>query len=149
MTEVKYNPENKELTIINTSTATTIGMLVSQLQAFYDEDPDCGIHLEFAWKDSDEVFYPGSIFSWRGVYHFASVEPDTYYTSLSDFLMRLRGVIGMKLQGYKGGDFVMTENTPLYVDHYGNSSSPPVYVEYAKPSTHGGVALVCALEVDE
>ncbi len=73
-------------------------------------------------------FYPTGIDSWRGHYSELALE---YYsndskTHLTEFLQMLKDAVGKTFQGYKGGDFVMDEDTPIWVDNYGESHNTAV-----------------------
>lgn len=64
---------------------------------------------------------PGTVHSYRGYYSdlaFSSVGASTVEAVLSD----LRSALDNTYEGYKGGEFVMDEDTPLWVSEYGESS---------------------------
>ena len=42
--------------------------------------------------------------------------------SLLDFLKMLKSTVGKTMTGYKGGDFLMGETTPVWVANYGKVS---------------------------
>lgn len=42
---------------------------------------------------------------------------------VTDFLELCKNTIGATFHGYKGGQFTMSENTPIWVANYGNSGS--------------------------
>lgn len=80
-----------------------------------------------------EYLFPTTIDSWRGSYSELALDfVDSKHGSrekemkASDFLKMLKETIGEKFTGYKGGEFVMGENTPVWVANYGNSGSTAV-----------------------
>jgi hypothetical protein len=58
--------------------------------------------------------------SWRGIYEELSFEP-TENTKVSDMLAEAKSAIGKSFVGYKGGDFVMDEETRVHFSNYGDS----------------------------
>lgn len=68
---------------------------------------------------------PEDIDSYRGFYdHLAiGIDSESKYTSAVDFLSTLKEAVGKTFTGYKGGDYTMNRNTPLWIDDYGDCSS--------------------------
>lgn len=62
---------------------------------------------------------PGQPLSYRGYYSDLSFEPTDTPINVGTFLEVCRGALGATFEGYKGGDFVMDERTPLWVAPYG------------------------------
>jgi len=62
---------------------------------------------------------PSSPDSYRGYYSDLSFEPQSEAVSVKDFSMMLNESLGKTFNGYKGGDFTMTEDTPLWMANYG------------------------------
>lgn len=56
--------------------------------------------------------------SYRGYYSDLAFEPAK--SSIKDALVFCRSALGKVFEGYKGGDFQMGENTPVWVAHYGS-----------------------------
>ncbi len=88
----------------------TLGQLVSKLQA---TGPECSVRYDFE-DDSG----PGSLHSYRGYYSdlslgFADV------MSVKELLERCNNAWGTAFEGYKGGQFVMANDTPLWAAQYG------------------------------
>ncbi len=81
-----------------------------------------------------EYLYPTSIDSWRGIYAELALNfvgtyrgidsPDKM--TVSSFLQMLKGCIGKSFTGYKGGEFEMSEETPVWVANYGHSGNTAV-----------------------
>lgn len=67
---------------------------------------------------------PGYLMSYRGYYDHLAIDPDgDKHVSVVDFLNILRAAIGNVYEGYKGGDFRMSRETPMWVARYGESGS--------------------------
>ena len=77
---------------------------------------EAGVHYDF------EYLHPTSIDSWRGSYNELALNfsQEGEYMRISDFLSMLKDCLGKTFQGYKGGDFIMSKDTPIWVANYGN-----------------------------
>lgn len=64
----------------------------------------------------------GDEMSYRGYYSDLSFEPTAEITTVGKLLKQCENALGKTYQGYKGGDFLMDKDTPLWVSHYGNNS---------------------------
>lgn len=75
-----------------------------------------------------EYLYPVSLCSWRGSYSELSIEFGQGQTALTvtRFLDMLKESVGKSYCGYKGGDFVMSRQTPVWVANYGNAGNTGV-----------------------
>ena len=62
---------------------------------------------------------PGEVDSYRGYYSDLAFEPTDKDRTVADVLADLKAAKGATFNGYKGGDFVMGENTPLWAAPYG------------------------------
>jgi hypothetical protein len=71
----------------------------------------------FDWCD----FVPGSLDSYRGYYdHLAiSIEKDCN-TTVGTLLAACREALGKTYQGYKGGQYTMDADTPVWVANWGD-----------------------------
>ena len=65
----------------------------------------------------------GRAISWRGVYAELAFEPKAGATA-GDVLKEARAAVGSTFEGYKGGEYVMDEDTLCHVDAYGDSGGP-------------------------
>jgi len=70
--------------------------------------------------DYDEDVSPGDVDSYRGYYEDLAVEPTESPVQVSTFLSVLEAALGETFTGYKGGDFVMDKDTPLWVAKWGD-----------------------------
>lgn len=93
--------------------------------------------------ESDEVHFdfgamvPAGLHSWRGIYAELAIgfrDANQYRAdgtccpipAVKDFLEELRGAVGKRFEGYKGGGFVMSRETPLWVSKYGEAHETAV-----------------------
>jgi hypothetical protein len=70
---------------------------------------------------------PTDFASWRGVYAEIALgygmqgyDGDDKAPTLAEFIEQVRATIGSTYEGWKGGDFTMTEDTPVWIDNPGN-----------------------------
>lgn len=75
-------------------------------------------HLE-ALPTDKSVSGLGELMSYRGYYSDLAFEPTSTDETAASILQRCRAAMGEVFPGYKGGDFVMGRNTPLWVAPYG------------------------------
>lgn len=95
-------------------------MILSEMKAALEAaEPDWKVHVEV---DGERKYCCGLI-SWRGVYAEASLDwsDDDLDMTVEQLLSRVSGVLDLNqpLQGYKGGDFFMDGDTPVWADPYG------------------------------
>lgn len=96
----------------------TLGKLIKLLEL---EKPDDKCMFDFCW------FYPKRLTSWRGDYSHLSFEyapgHDHYdeIPTVATVLGMCRKAIGHTFQGWKGGDYVGHENTPLWIAQSGEA----------------------------
>lgn len=66
--------------------------------------------------------------SWRGSYEQLGIQPTDSSTVTSTARARkmLAGMIGDRVQGYKGGDYTISEFSPVWVDEYGDCTQQQV-----------------------
>lgn len=99
----------------------TIGQLIEQLKLVRDKS--AYVRFNFGYMR------PKQIESWRGSYSELAIgySEDGGEESVKDFIERLKKCIGKTYCGYKGGDFYMTENTPIWVANHGESGDTAVF----------------------
>ena len=78
--------------------------------------------LEDEEDDSLPVRGLGALHSYRGYYSDLAFEPTTSIVTVHDVLTEARSAMGRTFEGYKGGDYLMGEHTPLWVSQYGTPS---------------------------
>ena len=84
------------------------------IEAFEDIRGDKTIMFDFGNN------VPSGISSWRGVYAELAIHYEKgYLFTVDDFLEICRGAVGETYGGWKGGYFVMTKDTQVWVDNPG------------------------------
>ena len=102
---------------MKTSSQLTLGELILKIEQV---SPTYINHKE---KEEDKIvkydfgyFKPTFLMSWRGSYcelaiGYSEEEKDK---TVKEFLKELKEAIGKTYQGYKGGDYVMGKNSPIF-----------------------------------
>lgn len=93
----------------------TLGQLIKSLES----------SSQYATVECTNGISPGTPYSYRGYYSdiaFELNDPTEVDLKVKDFLAICRKVLGTTLEGYKGGDFVMDANTPLWLSAWGDAS---------------------------
>jgi hypothetical protein len=104
---------------LKTSPQLTLGELILKLEAV--EDKTSEVRIDFGY------FRPVGLSSWRGSYSELAIEySDGPDRTVQWFIDELKAAIGKTYEGYKGGDFTMGKNTPIWVDNYGDTSNTGV-----------------------
>lgn len=85
----------------------TLGKLIEKLALLPTDTPIAGL---------------GDLDSYRGYYCDLAFEPTDEATTAGELLERCRAAMGQVFTGYKGGDYVMGAQTPLWVSRYGDAS---------------------------
>lgn len=104
----------------------------------------------------DGDYCPTGVGSWRGSYKEFALRydstDDTAPMSVNNFLPVLESAEGGEFRGYKGGDFLMTNTTPVWVANRGDSSGFANYGEFIDRQGVVGVSQdssVVVIETDE
>lgn len=98
----------------------TLGELITALKR---KDPERPVYFDFVH------FQPKGIHSYRGYYDQLAIGYNNeagYNMRVSELLPLLRDALGATFQGYKGGDYVMSENTPVWVANYNEAGSTAI-----------------------
>jgi hypothetical protein len=96
----------------------TLGDLIDALK---QRKQDQSVAFDFGY------FVPCYLGSWRGVYaHLAIGYANQGYDTVADFLRDLEKAVGADFQGWKGGDYVMTRSTPVWVANSGDANNTAV-----------------------
>lgn len=94
----------------------TLGELIEKLEGV--PDTEYVVHLH--GKMSVTI---GSPHSYRGYYcDLAFMEVVGPLPTVEDVLIMLKGCMGKTFTGYKGGEFMMGESTPVWISVYGECS---------------------------
>lgn len=94
----------------------TLGDLIALLEVC---DPSDAVRYDFEWA------VPTTLASWRGIYRELALgyTIDSTPPTVASLLEQLRGAMGCTFTGWKGGEFVMDQYTPLWVANPGLSGS--------------------------
>ena len=90
----------------------TLGDLIAQLENL---PADCVLSADMGWQPSHKLR------SYRGYYSDLAIEPGAA-TTAGKLLVTSKAALGATFEGYKGGDFLMTAKTPLWLSAYGIDS---------------------------
>ena len=72
----------------------------------------------------------GELDSYRGYYSDLAFEPTEKSRPVFEILADCRSAMGRVFQGYKGGDFMMGETTPMWVAHYGSCGKKLITINH-------------------
>ncbi len=113
----------------NKSNQYSLGIFIESLELLPNEKQ--GTKDEKTVRFDFEYAIPTRLSSWRGDYselaicfdfigydNFGKERPKDM--TLSNFIALLKSAIGSTYEGWKGGEFIMNENTPLWVANDGN-----------------------------
>ena len=82
--------------------------------------------LEAVPAGTEVVYSDGTIprrfYSWRGDYSQLTLSPDGEGITAGELLALAQDAVGATFEGYKGGDFVMDADSPLYADDNGDAN---------------------------
>ena len=105
----------------------TLGELIAKLTPIVENQKE---RINNNLEEADVIydfgyFHPTQIDSWRGSYCELALNYKDYTAAnllkSSKFLKLLINAVNDTFQGYKGGDFTMNEDTPIWVANYGQS----------------------------
>lgn len=104
---------------LKNSPQLTLGELLLKLESI--DDSDVPVYFDF------EYLRPAGIGSWRGSYSELALSfASEGRMSVDELLTLLKEAVGKEYTGYKGGEFIMSKHTPIWVANYGNSGSTGV-----------------------
>ncbi len=102
----------------------TLGGLIKELETLSPT-----LLVKFDWNGG----YPFQEMSYRGYYSDLAFEwRDSLAVAVAGLLNISRRALGKAYTGYKGGDFVMDERTPLWAAGYGDTGRAIVGLEVVK-----------------
>lgn len=109
-------PMKLELGLFGTA---TLGALIDALER---RPQDSEVRFAFGY------FAPKGLGSYRGFYEHLAIgyDADAPMRTVADFLSDLRDAVGRMYEGYKGGEYCMSRDTPIWVAGYGESTSTAV-----------------------
>lgn len=115
----------------------TLGGLIKKLNAIEDKS------LVVAFSDGN---HPGAPDSYRGYYSDLSFCNSDKPITVGHFLDEANACLGETFMGYKGGDYVMHEKTPLWRAEYGHSGGEPIIDLVATPA--GAILITKVIDDD-
>jgi hypothetical protein len=114
---------------MKTSDQLTLGEMILKIEPLLKKQPE----IKERYGDEADVYFdfeylkPTGIGSWRGIYAELALEFDGEKTmTVIEFHKMLKECIGKTFTGYKGGEFTMGKNTPVWVANYGNAGNTAV-----------------------
>lgn len=130
--------EMAKLVHAGVGTQLTLGGLIMLLER---ENPEHEVTFGFG--------YPYRLCSYRGFYDqlaimFQPFAGSERFETASTFLQRLRDAVGEMFTGYKGGDFVMHKETPLWVVAQ-HSAAPDLAPVNVRPIEYKHVLIETAI----
>jgi len=110
--------------VLDNSPQLLLGQIIEKLEAI--EDRQYLVYYDF------EFAFPTILDSWRGSYcelalgfdfngYGGSLRKDPAAKNADELIEHLRSGIGETYTGWKGGEFKMNENTPVWVSNPGNN----------------------------
>ena len=118
----------------------TLGELIARLEAIAVSKPDMAVELDFQpWGLSNPDSY-------RGYYSDLAFEPTEKLLTVKKFLEVCKGALNKTFEGWKGGDFKMTADTPLWVAFTGSvACNINRLVNYDDPNQPGDIRADIAI----
>lgn len=119
--EILHNAVGAQRTeALKTSPQLLLGELILKLEAVKDK----GLRMFFDFNNE----HPTDLCSWRGSYEELAIEYEgnKEAPTVELFLQELKDTVGCVFQGYKGGEFKMGKNTPVWAANYGDSGETGV-----------------------
>lgn len=99
----------------------TLGELLAEL-----EDADDDTHVEFS-----DGAAPVEPHSYRGYYQDLAFDGGSYPVTVAAFRETVEHALGRDFTGYKGGQYTMGPQTPLWRAEWGYTGSPVLSIEQA------------------
>lgn len=101
----------------------TLGGLIAALQEMPGD-------AEVAFNDDGRSPDPESLHSYRGYYSDLAIDSHAGKTLCRDLLASLVNADGESFEGYKGGDYVMDDDTPVWRDSYSEAKGIAIMDAY-------------------
>lgn len=73
--------------------------------------------------------FPDGLHSYRGYYEDLAISPCNFVVSVNDLFHDLSSAAGSEFTGYKGGDFIMGDRTPLWQASRGDIGRPILSID--------------------
>ena len=128
--QAMINEMGRAASAARSHTQMTLGALITELQAVDAARLIVGL---------------GHLASYRGYYSDLAFAPDTQPRTVADVLTTCRDAMGKVFEGYKGGDFLMGERTPLWVAPWGDCGPRLMGIDLGRSP----ITLITAEDSDE
>lgn len=117
----------------------TLGELIDALAA---QDPSAPVRWDRERKHDYGTggAYPGAFASWRGDYADLTLQKSTAPQTVAQLLERARAADGRTFEGWKGGDYRMDRETPVWAENAGDCYNIGLFG--VRRSRDGSVVLV-------
>lgn len=102
---------------LRSSYHVTLGELIDDLR---QADSDMVVYID------DSKFSPGKEMSYRGYYSDLAFDASSTAKRVSELLDQTERALDSTYTGYKGGEYVMGQDTPLWISGYGRASGNAV-----------------------
>lgn len=100
------------------SKAITLGRLITELKLC---EPDSSVRFDFGYMS------PTTLDSYRGDYaQLALGYQEATRPTVADLVKHLESAIGKSFEGYKGGTYYMSKDTPVWAANYGEYTSTAI-----------------------
>lgn len=97
-----------------------LGELIERLEAAPRQN--ALVRMKRVQPDGVESYGPvGCLTSWRGAYENTTLDGDPGDYSVRDLVAYLKSRVGQTMQGYKGGDYTISDLKPVFADRYGEA----------------------------
>ena len=131
---IKNVVEQKRKTAFNESDQLSLGEMLLKLEPILERKDKI---IEKYGTEPTVIYdfgklFPTKIDSWRGSYSELALDykdidnEDIQPMTITEFVKMLKSAIGFTYIGYKGGEFTMNKNTPVWVSNYGHSSETAI-----------------------
>src|SRR5687768_754993 len=95
----------------------TLGALIDALKS---HDPSKRAYFDFVH------FQPEGVHSYRGYYDHLAIGYGRDGRTVGQLLELCEGAVGKTFEGYKGGDYTMTRDTPVWVANHNESGGTAI-----------------------
>lgn len=114
---------------IRSSSQITLGKLIDKLNKLKTVlNDDTEVWYSFVNNPQDLIMLSSEVKSYRGYYEDLAIAPNILEgketVKLKELKESLENVLHQTLEGYKGGEFYMDENTPLHIAYWGLTGYP-------------------------
>lgn len=107
--------DNQVDNMCNENNMLSLGILLEKIK-------QCDSDKPVKFKGYRDGSFPNEYDSYRGYYRLIAIEPGKELVKVSEFVEMTKDSIGNTYTGYKGGEYTMNQNTPVWVSDWGTAS---------------------------